>query len=45
MEVQQAIALVAEVVEAERAEKRLGKRKENDRPKTSTQRKNESKNF
>ena len=45
MEVQQAIALVDEVVEAERAEKRLGKKKENEGPETSSQRENASKNF
>ena len=45
MEVQQAIAMVAEVVEAERAKKRLGKKKENGGPNTSSQRENVSKNF
>ena len=45
MEVQQAIALVAELAEAEKAKKCLGKKKKGDRPETSAQRENGSKNL
>ena len=38
MKVKQAIALAAEAVEAKRADKRLGKRKENEKPEASSQR-------
>ena len=44
MEVQQAVALVAELVEAEKIEKCLGKKKKDDKPESSTQRQNGSKN-
>ena len=45
LEVQQAITLVTELAETEKTEKRLGKKKENDRPETSSQRENGPKNF
>ena len=45
MEVPQAIAMVAEVVETERAEKRLGKKKEGEKPEASSQRDKTAKNF
>ena len=45
MEVQQAIALVAEVVEAEIAEKCLGKKKEGEKPETSSQKEKIPKKF
>ena len=44
MEVVQAIALVAEAVEAERADKRLGKIKENEKLEAPSQREKATKN-